>query len=99
MTDRPKFMRNVEGSRTYYDVRSSKRTFYYTVDMLGLLAVSCDCDHHVKGHKHCRHQDTAERAEQEFQKTQQHSLESPVTDALKRSEAPLNGSRAFSLLR
>lgn len=95
---KPSYIRNIEGSRIYYDVLSSKRSFYYTVEMLGLLAVSCDCPGHVKGRKHCKHMDTAEVAECEFQQTQHKASEIPVTDEVKRHQAPLNGTRAFSLL-
>ncbi len=99
MPERPLFIRNVEGSRVYYDVLSSKRSFYYTVDMLDLLATGCDCDNHVKGHKHCNHMTDAESAEAAFQQTQHNLSELPVSDEVKRHEAPLNGTRAFSLLR
>lgn len=98
------YQRNLEGSRVSYDVLSSKRTFYYTVQMLGLTALSCECDRFVKGHAHCSHMTTAETAEAEFQQSAQLPTVSISTDpkeidADKRATAPLNGNKPFSMLR
>lgn len=95
------YLRNLEGSRVSYDVLSSKRTFYYTVSLLGLTALSCECDRFVKGHAHCRHMTTAETAEAEFRQSAE--IPNPKrleeTGAEKRATAPLNGNRPFSILR
>ncbi len=97
--NREPFIRNTEGSRVLYDVLSSKKTFYYTVEMLGLIAISCDCDHYVKGHKHCKHQTTAEKAEQEFQNENQPIPRSNLPESEKRLTSSLQGTRGFSMLR
>jgi hypothetical protein len=97
--NRELFIRNVEGSRVLYDVLSSSKTFYYTVEMLGLVAISCECDHYVKGHKHCKHQTTAEKAEQEFQQSKNQVPRAEMTDSEKRLASSLQGTRGFSLTR
>lgn len=96
------YQRNVEGSHVTYDVLSSKKTFYYTVSMLGLIALSCECDRFVKGHAHCSHMTTAETAEAEFSveiPTVSSSTDPCEREKEKRAAAPLNGNRPFSVLR
>lgn len=91
------FMRYLEGSRLYYDVLCSKGTFYYTVEMLGQVAISCECRGNAKFKKHCEHMKTAEQAERAFQ----NSVEIPNANVVKEERAlpPLNGNREFSLLK
>lgn len=99
MSDKPLFKRNQEGARLYYDVLSSKKTFYYEVEMLGTTAMSCECR---AGHYgvECKHRKTAEKAELEFQASQrklatlnQKTLEDKIL------ATSLNGDRSFSLLK
>lgn len=90
------YQRYLEGSRLYYDVLCSKGTFYYTVEMLGQVAISCECRASQFGQQ-CKHKKTAEKAEREFR----NSVEILSANAVKEKEVlpPLNGNREFSLLR
>ncbi len=97
--NREPFIRNVEGSRVLYDVLSSSKKFYYTVEMLGLVAISCDCDHYVKGHKHCKHMTGAEREEATFQEANKQIPRSELLESEKRLTSSLQGTRGFSLTR
>ena len=96
------FKRYTEGYKVLYDVLSSKRTFYYTVEMLGLTAISCECDGNAKYKKHCGHMRTAEQAETEFQ---QNSVELPKhfdgdnSVEERYAQCVLNGNKEFSLLK
>ncbi len=97
--NREPFIRNTEGSRVLYDVLSSSKKFYYTVELLGLVAISCDCNHFLKGHAHCKHQITAEKAEEEFQEANKQIPRSELPDTMKRLTSSLQGTRGFSLTR
>jgi hypothetical protein len=68
ITNQP-YHRNVTSGKLSYDVLASKGKFYYTVEMLGGHAISCDCKS-GEFNKHCKHRDTAEQAEAEFQALQ-----------------------------
>lgn len=91
------FCRNVEGGRVSYDVLSSKKTFYYTVNMLGEVAIDCECDRFVKGHAHCKHQIAAETEEKRIQSVELPTEKKEEKDI--RSTASLHNARAFSFLR
>lgn len=82
-------IRNEDGT---YDVLSSSGKYYYTVKMLGLDALSCDCKGCLLGHAICKHMRAAEEAERAYQQAQQ-GKEHPFLNA------PLNGNRGFSLLK
>lgn len=90
------FHRYLEGTRLYYDILSSKGTFYYTVEMLRGVAISCECRGNAEFKKHCKHMTSAEIAERELLQNCQNSVNSVKTE---RALPPLNGNRAFSLLR
>lgn len=90
------FIRYLEGSRLYYDVLCSKGTFYYTVEMLGNVAISCEC-RAGEFKKPCNHKRTAEAAERDFQNSVK--IENAHWVKEKRESLRLNGDRAFSLLR
>ena len=94
--NRPAFIRHTEGSRVLYDILSSKRTYYYTVELLGGIAISCECPAGQHG-KACKHREKAEAEETNFQTLQKCNGEHPVE--AERVLPPLNGNRAFSLLR
>ncbi len=64
-TNKP-YHRNNTGGQVSYDVLASCGRYYYTVEMLGGHAISCDCKS-GEFNKRCRHRDTAEKAEAEFQ--------------------------------
>jgi len=65
ITNQP-YHRNVTVGQISYDVLASSGRYYYTVEMLGGHAISCDC-RSGEFNKRCRHRDTAEKAEAEFQ--------------------------------
>lgn len=90
------FTRYLEGTRLFYDVLSSKGMYYYTVEMLGQVAISCEC-RAGQFQQSCKHKKTAEKAEREFQ----NSLVKPVINPVEveRVLPPLNGTREFSLLK
>jgi hypothetical protein len=89
-------IRSTEGSRVLYDVLSSKGTYYYTVELLGGIAISCECPH-WKYKKACQHAEKAEAEEANFQQLQYCNNVNLVEN--ERVLPPLNGNRAFSLLR
>ena len=78
-----------------YEVLSSKRTHWYTVHLLQGVAIDCECDHFIKGHKKCGHMDDAEKAERQFQRDQQATKPVPSRAEL----APLNGDRSFRMMK
>jgi len=94
--NRPAFIRSTEGFRVLYDILSSKGTFYYTVELLGEIAISCECPAGQHG-KACKHREKAEQEETNFQ-TLQKCNDANLVKA-ERALPPLNGNRAFSLLR
>lgn len=94
--NRQPFIRNVEGSRVLYDVLSSKGTYYYTVELLGGIAISCECPAGQHG-KACKHREKAEAEEANFQTLQKRNDANSVEN--ERVLPPLNGNRAFSLLK
>ncbi len=69
LTTNQPYHRNVTVGQVSYDVLSSKGRYYYTVEMLGGHAISCDCKSGAFN-KRCKHKDTAEKAEAEFQALQ-----------------------------
>jgi hypothetical protein len=85
------YKRYVEGSRVFYDVLASKGTFYYTVEMLGCVALSCECTGNAEFKRHCKHMTIAEKAEQ--------SVILPTAEEQEAVRGALNGDRGFSLLR
>lgn len=94
-TNKPPYKRNAEGSRLYYDVLASSGTFYYTVEMLGSVAISCECTGNAEFRRHCKHMTTAEKAEQAFKQ----SANVPTQEPAEEIKGTLNGVKGFSLLR
>lgn len=77
-----------------YRVLSSGGGKYYSVEMFGEHAASCECAHFRLGHATCKHMTSAEEAEKQFQKTQQG--EAPPPPFL---EAELTRRAGFTLLK
>jgi hypothetical protein len=95
MTTREPFKRSTEGSRVLYDVLASSDTYYYTVEMLGPVAMSCECRGNAEFKRHCKHMGTAEKAEQAY--SQSAKIPSPEQEEPEKGQ--LNGDRSFSMLR
>lgn len=91
------YQRYLEGSRLYYDVLCSKQTYYYTVELLGDVAISCECRGNAEFKRHCKHMTSAEKAERDFQELAKIETANWVKE--KRESLRLNGSREFHLLR
>jgi len=94
--NRPVFIRSTEGSRVLYDILSSKGTYYYTVELLGGIAISCECPAGQHG-KACKHREKAEQEETNFQILLKAEGEHLVE--AERALPPFHSSRGFSLLR
>ena len=88
------YIRYTEGPRVFYDVLCSKGTYYYTVEMLGATALSCECRGNAEFKRRCKHMIASEKAESKYQKN---SAEIPNEEDEVRGD--LNGERAFSMLR
>lgn len=95
MTELPPYRRYETLAGVEYEMLNSKGTAYYTVPLLNGKATGCECKH-VQYAPSCRHQHDAEEYERLYQKEKSPKVE---TVQEKRLNAPLNGSRAFSLMR
>ena len=78
-----------------YEVESSQGNNWYTVPMVGLKAVGCQC-RYSEFNPTCKHQEAAEEAEKAYNS----QLDTPVDEvAEKRKQAPLYRNDGFSLLK
>lgn len=95
MNNLPPYHRYETLAGVEYEILNSKRTAYYTVPLLNGKATGCECKH-VQFAPSCHHQTDAEEYERLYQNDR-----CPVAETIqeKRLNAPLNGSRAFSLMR
>lgn len=86
-------METVRQSNGNYKVESSGGSKFYTVEMFGLYAASCECGHFRKGHQVCKHMKSAEEAEKQFQAKQGEAPEHPFL------QAELTRRAGFTLLK
>jgi hypothetical protein len=90
------FQRHESVQGVEYEMLSSNGRTYYTVRLFGGKAISCECEG-AKYRSTCKHQEQAEVEEMKYANAQPVPVKSQEEE--KRANAPLNGSRAFSLMR
>jgi hypothetical protein len=93
--EQPAFQRYETLAGVEYEILSSNGKTYYTVPLINGKGAGCECKH-VQFKPTCSHQDEAEKQEKLYQ-TAQHPQEKHERDW--HVDAPLNGNKAFSLLR
>lgn len=78
-----------------YEMLSSDGKHYYTVPLIAGKAAGCECKH-AEMYPSCPHQREAERLEKAYQAEHKPQL---TKEEERREYAPLNGNKAFSLMK